>query len=936
MKKTCLEAVAQQRNGRAVLTVSVLAAALWMSACGQTEFSASEHLQRAEAFQKKGDLRASVIELKNLLQSDPQHAEGRWQLGLAYLELHDGAAALSALERGLDLGWKSPDAPLQLARARLLERDFNAVLEQLQTWQLTGRERLSDAHVLRAQAYLGKNNPDEAQREYRAALDNTPEHPPALTGLARISLFHAKVDEARQLLETALKNNPDHVDAWDLLGELHRAQGRLAEAEAAFTRLVEVADGPYMGYYKRALVRIAREDWQGAGQDYKHMRQLGKTLFATAYVEGLLHFHKQEYAAAAESMEQSLRGNAQHLPAMFFAGASHFALGHWQQAESRLARYLQSRPDASVANYLLAAVRLRGGQLEDAQGILERLLVNNPEDVAALDMMAGIHAARGDEVASLDLLRQRVSLEPESPHARMRLASMLLQRGETQSGMAELETARQLAPEDAGINLALITQLLEQGHFERVLEESSALAEKHPERASVRNLRGAALLGLQRVDDAQAAFNKSLELDPGNLVATRNLAIIAFRQGDPEQARAIFEQALAQQPDDLRLLMELANFEAQQGNPETAEKLLKRAMAAHPQALEPRRIMARKHLSANAPRSALSLLQAIKDRYSAHPAFLQLLAEAQLAAGQRESAINTLHDLARITPDSAEVHFRLGVAQQRAGRQHKALESLNKAVAIDENHARALLELAGLQLEAGQYDKALAFARRARGLAGYEANGYLLVGDVLRARKKLAQAHSAYVEAYRLEPSAQAAVKRFETARASESLRSAREPLVQHVAEYPGDHPSRGALASSYIETGDYEKAVPHYEVLVEHFPENPTLLNNLAFLYQRLDDARALELARKAHQLRPEEPRIKDTLGVALLDYGDPDQGLALLEEAHSSLPDDAAIAYHHALALVRNDRQAEALNELNELLATDAAFSEKADARRLREQLQ
>lgn len=184
-------------NRIAALALPLLAALLLVSGCGQTDFSASERLQRAAAFQAEGDLRASIIELKNLLQNEPQHTEGRWRLGLAYLELGDGAAALSALERGLALGWESPDAPLQLARARLLEREFDAVLEQLQTWQLTGDERLTEAHVLRAQAYMGQNNAGEAERELRAALKVTPAHAPALTGLARINLFHERLDEAQ-------------------------------------------------------------------------------------------------------------------------------------------------------------------------------------------------------------------------------------------------------------------------------------------------------------------------------------------------------------------------------------------------------------------------------------------------------------------------------------------------------------------------------------------------------------------------------------------------------------------------------------------------------------------------------------------------------------------------------------------------------------------
>lgn len=329
------------------------------------------------------------------------------------------------------------------------------------------------------------------------------------------------------------------------------------------------------------------------------------------------------------------------------------------------------------------------------------------------------------------------------------------------------------------------------------------------------------------------------------------------------------------------------------------------------------------------------MLDPIRDVHPNEPQMLEVLARAQVEAGQVESGINTLRRLADVAPRAAEVQYRLGMAQKQAGRQTDARRALSRALELDGTHADSLIALAELEQESGRYDAALAAARRLQALDEHRSRGYLVEGDIHRALEAHGQALDAYDSAYRSDPSTEIALRRFETARLVHDVTSAREKLAQRVSEYPDDHRARLMLASSYIETGHYARALPHYEVLVESVPRNAALMNNLAFLYQRQGDTRALALAREANQLRPDDPRVMDTLGMALLDFGDVAEGLSLIEAARAVMPDEPRFAYHHALALVRNERQAEAIDVLRKLLAKHEEFSDRADAEDLLERI-
>ena len=84
-----------------------------------------------------------------------------------------------------------------------------------------------------------------------------------------------------------------------------------------------------------------------------------------------------------------------------------------------------------------------------------------------------------------------------------------------------------------------------------------------------------------------------------------------------------------------------------------------------------------------------------------------------------------------------------------------------------------------------------------------------------------------------------------------------------------------------------------------------------------------------------PRSPNIDDTLGWILLAQGETDRALTYLTVASISAPTNPDIQYHLAVALNRTGRTADAQATLETLLGSGAAFSDKAEAERLLQQL-
>jgi tetratricopeptide (TPR) repeat protein len=73
---------------------------------------------------------------------------------------------------------------------------------------------------------------------------------------------------------------------------------------------------------------------------------------------------------------------------------------------------------------------------------------------------------------------------------------------------------------------------------------------EHPRYASGYVVQGKCLYDAGRAKDAQAAFDRVLELDPKNLVALKFLGIISAERGDTRRAQEYFEHILVLAPDD--------------------------------------------------------------------------------------------------------------------------------------------------------------------------------------------------------------------------------------------------------------------------------------------------------------------------------------------------------------------------------------------------
>jgi Flp pilus assembly protein TadD len=216
--------------------------------------------------------------------------------------------------------------------------------------------------------------------------------------------------------------------------------------------------------------------------------------------------------------------------------------------------------------------------------------------------------------------------------------------------------------------------------------------------------------------------------------------------------------------------------------------------------------------------------------------------------------------------------------------------------------------------------------------ASAEAGVHELRGDVLIALERDDEAVSAYTQALVSLKDHVRLVVILKKLLKLEPWAKLVPPLAKRVDAHPDNVQVRLLLANALTFRGDYAAARKQWLYILAKQPDNVTALNGLATVYTLEDEFdQALDYAERAHHLDPIDPSAMDTLGWVLVQRGDTDQGLALIQDARVDRLDSLEVAYHLAAALLKHGDRAQARRVVMDVDMTGAKFPGHEQAQRL-----
>jgi putative PEP-CTERM system TPR-repeat lipoprotein len=310
---------------------------------------------------------------------------------------------------------------------------------------------------------------------------------------------------------------------------------------------------------------------------------------------------------------------------------------------------------------------------------------------------------------------------------------------------------------------------------------------------------------------------------------------------------------------------------------------------------------------------------------------VEALGVTQLAAGESRQAIATLARLAEMRPKSPEPHTLLARAHIAAKKPDDAIKSLRAALELQPDLASAHRDIAAIYVSTGRAEQAVREARSVQQENPKKPFGYVLEAEIHAAQKKWADAERTYRQAMKKFDMPLLAARTHAVMTASGKAKEADVLAEQWVQAHPKDAFVLNYLAERDLVSKRYESAVKRYEVALGRAPDNPLILNNLAWVSHQLKQPKALEYAERAHELAPDNAVVMDTLGGILAATGETERGLELLGRAAEMAPTSYGIRLNFAKALLKANRKSAARKELEALSKLDSRLAVQREAAKL-----
>jgi tetratricopeptide (TPR) repeat protein len=228
---------------------------------------------------------------------------------------------------------------------------------------------------------------------------------------------------------------------------------------------------------------------------------------------GFAHLQSGRLAEAELCCQQALTLDEQHPDALHLLGVLCF---HAQQPDAAVEWIGRAIQQAPKAEYLLtlATVLERQGRLEDARQHYSRAMRLKPDDAGLWNHLGNLlwQLAQNDE--AVRHYQQALKLNPQYWEPAQNCGMLLLELGRHADAIKCFDVAEKLNPS-----------------------------------AALYQMRAVCLSAMNRFEDAQVDYEKSIALDPGLAETHNNLGLLHWRFGRLEQAFACFDRALALRPD---------------------------------------------------------------------------------------------------------------------------------------------------------------------------------------------------------------------------------------------------------------------------------------------------------------------------------------------------------------------------------------------------
>ncbi len=909
----------------------LLVLALILVGAGCTKkLKAQRHLSRGEkAFQAEQYDRAE-IEYLNVLKQSPLNPTAVSRLGLIYQAEGRWLPAVSFLRKAAEIGPNNSQVCLKLGLS-----------------------------------YMALHRAKEAGQQAAVVLTREPTNDDALILLADAAMTTNDIQAAWRRLHgqaEPLKNRA----AWHLAcGTLYGRTQDLQHAESEFKRALALDPKCGTAYLALSTVYLLRNDRKQAEAALQTAAGMAPLRSALRIRYASFQVQAGQSEQAKQSILDMMKKAPDYNPGWMFLADTAFREHKNDECDSYLQRVLSRDPINYEALMLKGNLYMTKGQSTNGLAQFERVLALYGSVPQVHYEIALAHLLNQNPSKAAASLRQALAANPDFPEAILLLAQLDLRKGDTLAAIDSLNQLLKKKPQIAGAYTLLASAYLAQKSPDQATAILQRMAASFPHSPDAFLLLGNVLTQGRKTREARSAFERCLELAPDYLPALEQIVDLDLTDKDYAAAAARVQEQMKKTPEAGEPWLLMAKIHLQQSSGHVAQEVEKNPALAH-------RPVPASEVGAAKPDLDLAeaaLKKAIELNPNLKMAYL-LLAQMYVVSHRERQALERLDSLTSKTNDIAGLMLK-GMIYDEMKDYPSARGCYEKLLSLYPTFNPAMNNLAYLySARFGDLDKAYQLAEQARQLQPADPFTADTLGWILYRKGQFARALGLIEESALKQPRDPEIQFHLGMTRYMMGDEEQAQSALQRAAEGEKDFPDRAEIQKrlsilavdakagdpaikaklemelkstpddpvlltrlGLIRTreGATEAAANTFRAVLKRNPGNSRAMLLLANLYydQQHDRARALELVREAHALRPDDPRVSHLLARLVFEEGtDFTWASSLIEESARKLPSDADVLYDLAWCRYSVGRVAEAEAAMDKAAVVGKEFAKLSQA--------
>ncbi len=293
--------------------------------------------------------------------------------------------------------------------------------------------------------------------------------------------------------------------------------------------------------FRQASAAMRQGNLDEAAAGFASVVQAAPTFAEAHFNFGLVREEQGRFVDAIASFQKALELKPRLHGANLFLGVAYFRVNQLDKAVAAIQKETATYPKDAPAWMWLGVVRLAQDKPEEAAEALDKAAKLAPDDMDIL-----YHRGRAHLLVSKNSYGRMFKVDPRSWRVHQVIAQANAEADRHMDAVAEYQAAIKLAPTQPGLHEEL----------------------------------GSEYRNLGKVQEAEDAYLRELEIDPNNVLAKYKLGVLTVEKGDAAKGKELIEAALKEKPGLLHSDYNLGRAEMLLGNDAAAAQLLERATSA--------------------------------------------------------------------------------------------------------------------------------------------------------------------------------------------------------------------------------------------------------------------------------------------------------------------------------------------------------------------